>query len=327
VPMLAGVPAGSASEIHAVAAGAKGIVAIGGVCCAQEEAAAWWSADGGAWQRVAFPRPRDGGVAAVAAGDAGFVAVGTSGMDAAMWSSEDGLSWHVVRPAGADLGRGEMRHVVAIPGGFVAVGALDVKPADSDGVVLASEGLAGWQPHAGRDPTLTGADEVSLGHVVPFANGWFAAGGVGTRQERLQCEQLLGGAPTAGADLALSCGSLRDMNWRSGGIDAWERVDPWGADGTYPPDFVPPGRAAIDWGHVVAGGPGLVSVPYELEEKNMQNSGDELGVWVSANARDWQRIGAGPDLRSELLSAVIVVGRQVVVVTDKGRVIVGDVLP
>jgi hypothetical protein len=330
-PILEGVPNGNVSEVRTVAAGPKGIVALGTVCCGGNESlAAWWSADGQTWQRAGFPGAREAGPMAAAAGPAGFAAVGVADGNGAIWTSADGLGWQRVRDGAAELGVGRLDDVVATPEGFIAAGYIEAAPQDSDGAIWVSQGLDAWHRVAAVDPALVGKDETSLGKVVPFAGGVFAAGGVGNRNDRVQCEGLLNGQPAAGAaDTALSCGWLREMNWRSQDGGAWQRVDPWGRDATYPPDFVgpPPRRAPADWARIVAGGPGLVALPYELVEGKLDSSGTELGVWTSADGRTWERVAAGPDLKGELAIGWGVVGRQIVVISEKGAVFVGTALP
>jgi hypothetical protein len=330
-PIVAGVPNGRVTEIHALAAGPRGIVAFGSICCgADESQAAWWSPDAETWRRAAFAAPLDGGPVAVAAGPAGFAAVGTLGGNDAIWTSVDGLDWRRVAGDAAELGAGSVNDVVATKDGFIAVGQIDAERQHSDGAIWVSQGPDAWHRIAARDPSLVGPDEASLGKIVPFAGGVYAAGGTGTHNERVMCEQLLGGGAVASAGgIALSCGWLREMNWRSPDGTAWERVDPWGRDGAYPPDFVggPPGRAPISWQFVEAGGPGLVALPYELVEDQLENGGTEVGVWTSGDGRKWGRVATGPSLGGELPVGWGVVGRQIVVMTEKGAVFIGTVLP
>jgi hypothetical protein len=223
---------------------------------------------------------------------------------------------------------GRLHDAATVGDGFVLAGHADAVNADSDAAIWRSDGIDGWRRVAAEDPALTGDDEAVFDTVVPFAGGLFAVGGSGSRQDRKQCEQLLGGAPVAGpGDIALSCGWLREMNWRSDG-QRWERVDPWGPDGEYPPEFVgpPPGRAPIDWGLVVAGGPGLVALQHELVGPQDQD-GVAIGLWASADGASWTRIGDGPILANESPVGLLVDGRHVFVMTEAGHAWVGTVGP
>jgi hypothetical protein len=57
------------------------------------------------------------------------------------------------------------------------------------------------------------------------------------------------------------------------------------------------------------------------------SSGDEVGVWVSADGRAWQRVADGPGLAGETVAGWGVFSRRILVLTEKGSVIVGAVLP
>ena len=219
---------------------------------------------------------------------------------------------------------GILRDAVAFEDGFIVAGQADPGIADSDAAAWRSEGLGGWRRIAAEDPALNGDDEAEFSRLVPFTSGLFAIGGSGSREDRLKCEQLLEGAPMAGpGDTALSCGWNREMNWRSDG-QRWQRVDPWGPDGEYPPELIgpPPGRAQADWAHVVAGGPGLVALQYELVGEGDDDAAD-LGLWASPDGINWARVGDGPVLAGEAVVGVLVDGRRVFVMTETGHAWIG----
>ncbi len=321
--MLAGVEPGNVTEGRAIAAGPRGVVIGGSTCCRKEETAVWFSADGASWVRTSFPGLAQTYITAAAASDAGFVIIGSDGLRGRIWASPDGMEWSEVEAAAAGLAKGELSDVVAAGDGFLVAGMDDARGIDSHAALWASTGLANWRRIAANDAALSGPDEASLYRVVPFAAGLFASGGSGTQNERLGCERLLqGGLLTAGPATALSCGWLREMTWRSGDGAAWERIDPWGVDGVYPPDLVgpPPGRAQVGWHGIIAAGPGLVGVQEELIG-NVNNEGG-VGTWASADGKTWQRIGEGPR-QGDVVVSVIAIEQGLLAITEGGVIWLG----
>ena len=330
-PIVAGVPPDSVTELTAVAAGPRGVVAGGGICCRLEVAAMWWSPDGLAWEPVDVPGLGRGSfVLDLAAGPDGFVAiggVGDPGERGAIWTSADGQTWSAVDAGGAGLVRGYLWSVAATDTGFVVVGSDDPGVENADAAVWASVGLEGWRRVAIDDPALAGLDEAELSSIVPFAGGLFAVGGTGASVERKQCEDLLGGAAMASlSDIALSCGWLREMTWHSPDGETWARTDPYGADGEYPPEFVgpPPGRAAVGWTHIVAGGPGLVALQDEISR---DEESETMGIWSSADGAAWTRIADTPFTGADSPIGFAADGRRLYVLTERGNAVVGTVRP
>lgn len=148
-------------EIFGVLPAGPGLVAVGHD---DEAPAAWVSVDGLAWEKV----PGDGFssdpafdnaakvMRAVAAGPQGLVAVGylewyseatdTEETDAAVWVSQDGLSWVLVSEDAATFGGLEDQKMVAVTAGgpgFVAVG-WDRSGGDADGAVWTSLEGTNW---------------------------------------------------------------------------------------------------------------------------------------------------------------------------------------
>lgn len=133
-------------QMWSATAGGPGLVAVG-----QDgpDAAVWVSGNGIVWSRVPHDSAIFGGsgeqeIRDVTRGESGLVAVGLdssrSGIDAAVWTSADGLVWarvpHVALLGGP--GNQEMRSVTATASGFVAVGS-----DQSDAAVwMSSNGLA-----------------------------------------------------------------------------------------------------------------------------------------------------------------------------------------
>lgn len=328
-PIIAGVPPHSVTEISAVAAGPRGLIAAGGTCCRLEAPAIWWSADGRAWEMATVAGlVRGAYFRSVASGGHGFAAIGGVGERGAIWTSADGRTWDAVDPEAAGLVRGNLSSVVATDGGFVVVGQDDPGVENADAAIWASAGLDGWRRLAIDDPALAGLDEAGFASIAPFAGGLFATGGTGTTKERKQCEQLLGGAHLAGlADTALSCGWMREMTWHSLNGERWTRTDPWGLDGLYPPDFVgpPPGRAPISWEHIVAGGPGLVALQEEVSrDKDALNT---TGIWTSADGSAWKRIADTPFGNEIYPVGFAVDGRRLLVLSEDGDAFLGHATP
>ena len=132
-PVFAGLDGG---EMLSVTAGGPGVVAVGWDLSGDPtDAAVWTSPDGVTWSRVpdaeeVFGGAGDEGMASVAAGGPGLVAVGwdESGdglvVDAAVWTSPDGITWSRVPHNAAVFGRGfQVMLEVTVGGpGLVAVG-------------------------------------------------------------------------------------------------------------------------------------------------------------------------------------------------------------
>jgi len=134
-------------EMLSVIAGGPGLVAVGWDSSGgDQDAAVWTSSDGVSWSRVSQDEAVLGGesdqeMVSVIVDGPGLVAVGwdTSGgdQDAAVWSSEDGISWSRVSHDEAVLGGdGDqwMLSVTAGGPGLVAVGS-DTSGEDSDAAV------------------------------------------------------------------------------------------------------------------------------------------------------------------------------------------------
>lgn len=180
--------------VSAVAANERGYVIVGNEESrsnpASARAAAWYSPDGITWNRAAdtpsmdvascldtMEAPACGGMTAVAATPAGFVAVGHSrtGRDAeevtpAAWTSPDGLTW-ARADSGLDVG-GLLSGVAAGGPGLVAVGRTclpDCQVPGTRGLTATSSDGATWivQPVP---------DALPLRRVASNGNGIFALG-------------------------------------------------------------------------------------------------------------------------------------------------------
>lgn len=291
VPVLAGVGLDNVAESYsAAAAGPLGIIVAGGICCEVERPAIWWSPDGVNWAASLFPPGQQIYFSGAAAGGDGFVAVGTRGARGAIWTSPDGRGWSLVQVEGDDLPLGRVNSVAPLAGGYVAAGIAD-PGRDSDAAVWRSSGLANWERLAPNDPVLAGPEEMELYEVVPFAGGILATGGIGSQQDRIDCQQMLGAAPVAALhDTASSCGWLNEGSWASRDGASWERIgipalpgQPGQLEGP------PPGRRLTSLSRPQAGGPGLVTIGWE--QVGGDDDGGAAALWVSADGKDWTRVG------------------------------------
>ena len=115
----------------ALAVGAGGtIVAVGR---SGSSPVAWTSADGAHWREHPAPRSGDGGVAermtTVLATPDGFIAGGSAGPEsfdrhARFWRSPDGVTWRSAPDDPAAFADAEVRSIVRLGTGYVAIGAL-----------------------------------------------------------------------------------------------------------------------------------------------------------------------------------------------------------
>lgn len=124
------------------------------------------------WSRVEDPDFGDevGGVysmTSVAAGVAGFVAVGQGPTSSMAWVSADGQSWDRAEPEGG-FGPDRVEQVVAIDGGFLAVGRSET----GAGVSWTSIDGRAWD----EPITLPGLEEGLITHVAALDHGVLAVG-------------------------------------------------------------------------------------------------------------------------------------------------------
>jgi hypothetical protein len=65
----------------------------------------------------------------------------------------------------------------------------------------------------------------------------------------------------------------------------------------------------------VAGGPGIVTIGYEVAGQNGPN--DVTALWSTANGSSWRPVGGAPQFPpGAFISDIVVVGRQVVAVGE-----------
>ena len=320
VALDGGVAPPDTSEVYRVAAGPAGWLAFGSVCCTAEEGPAiWTSADGLDWTR----RPIEGDIDATATlGDAvgtaeGWLIVGGSGGEAAIWSSDDGQTWEAVDLEAAGLGPGGLWDVAVANGQLLAVGTVDDAAGTHDGAIFASDDGLAWRRVAADDPTLTGPDEEELVRVATFDGGVFVVGNHGTHEERVQCEQLLGavagldGAPAPDRS-ALSCGWGREHHWLSADGESWRRLAPLDP---LPGEPIDRRVRPLEFRLLASGGPGLVN----LAEDRRAPEGDS-GLWTSVDGRAWEPVDTfGPVRPNAGTSGFAILGAGVIAIGDVGE--------
>ena len=284
------------------------IVVIGAACNGVPDP----SGEPATWARVE-PASGEGVTYDVTAGGPGFVAVGIGGssdLDAAVWTSPDGLSWTPVPDEDAVFG-GEgdqwMFSVTAGGPGLVAVGA--ERTTDFDGAVWTSPDGLSWTrvPH---DETVFGGDYgqeivdetsggpglVAVGSDGPSSAArpavWTSPDGLTwSRAPRDQIasdadERSLMSAVTRGGPGLVAVGQIGEFPstsaavWTSPDGVTWSRVPH--------DDSVLGGEGGYKMEAVTAGGPGLVAVgthrPVPTES--------DAAVWNSPDGIVWSRASA-----------------------------------
>jgi hypothetical protein len=172
-------PAFAGARVEGLAARNGQVVAVGTVYDGADPSAAvaWRSEDGGAWTRSAGDDLGGGSMHAVAASDAGFVAVGTdvAGHRAVTWSSQDGLDWTAAPDATSLDNYGlqiEMRDVVRLDDRDIAVGHLVFGTQYPTGLVWQSTDGRTWT----RAPNAPVLEQVKFAAVIAGAGSLIAVG-------------------------------------------------------------------------------------------------------------------------------------------------------
>jgi hypothetical protein len=272
-------PPGSVRLSDVVAAG-PGLIAVGDIWSDEEElsiGAIWYSTDGRTWSRVAHDDQAFSNTAilAIAEGGPGIVAVGYAFNEdypdeetaAAVWVSEDGISWSRV-PHSEEVfggpGMQDMKDVVAGGPGLVAVGWDDPEGRDSTAAVWTSSDGFTWQrvPHV--ESVFGGARMQVMSSIATDGTLLVATGHDG----------LWSGS--GGSDQPAAV-------WTSPDGLTWSRVPPQ--------DSLTSGQDGNgDWAwmqEVIAGGPGFVG----FGRIGWCRTGcDEAGAaWTSADGVAWER--------------------------------------
>lgn len=257
------------------------------------------------WKRIRGSSAVFGGEAgraavnAVVAGGPGLVAVGYESPAAAVWTSENGLSWkRAAKGAPALAGRGiaGMSGVAAAGPGFVAVGG-DELGGDWDAAVWVSKSGLSWRRVGAGSAALEGNGSqlmrgvvaagprlVAVGFDAGDAAVWVSRRGASWARAQAG-DPVFGGegkqemnAVTAGGPGLVAVGSS------NGDAAAWTSLD--GLSWRRAPDGQTSlgGTGEQKMFAVVAGGPGLVAVGYD----------DGVATaWVSRNGLTWRRASIG----------------------------------
>jgi hypothetical protein len=282
---LAGVRADGGWFMPSVVAGGPGFVAVGG---APEGAAVWTSTDGASWSRV----PHDdaifasGSMSSVIVGGPGLIAVGAEesedgSMDAAVWTSPDGVTWSSVS------------HDEAVFGGPGDQWMSDVT-LGGPGLVVVGHETTTRGAHRSHPAVWTSADGVIWSRVPPSDSV--------PRGDR---EQFMTAVTAGGPGLVAVGGGDGDATiptvWTSPDGINWSEV---------------PGQAAFAGGSggypqissVTTGGPGLVAVGW---------IDYQAAVWTSPDGVAWSRVPHDDSIFGESwtsMSEVIDVGSGLIAV-------------
>jgi hypothetical protein len=307
-------------EMHSVAVGAPGLVAVGddGDPYRDINAAVWTSPDGVTWARVFQSDNELGGsgsqhMYSVTAGGLGFVAVGSEWSggdeDAAVWTSPDGFTWTRV-PHDESVFGGEggqcMNSVAAGGPGLVVVGHEVQDPENWDAAVWISPDGLTWTrvPHDDAvfgGPGMRSMRSVAVGGPGLVAVGWDTPDGdsnaaVWTSPDGLSWtrvphdEAVFGGtgdqgmqSVTAGGPGLVAVGN----EWLHGDSDAAVWTSPDGLTWTrVPHDEAEFGGTSNEgMGSVSLGAPGLVATGSILMSNNR-----DAAAWTSPDGVIWTRV-------------------------------------
>ena len=216
-----------------------------------------------------FNRPeRPSGIAAVAEGGRGLVAVGRVQDSGAVWSLPSGGEWERVDAVPERSTTNEfvfLTDVAVAPFGIVAVGITGTSPADtfSSVIWLSTDDGATWE----RGQVLDGAEIVSLATGGP---GMVAVGQVTTATER-----------PAGVAI-----------WTTNDGVSWTQVEGTGELG----------RAAMNG--IVSTESGFVAVGTSREDPNQEQL--DGAVWTSPDGIGWTRVPPGREFDDASMSAVTI---------------------
>ncbi len=262
-------------KMFGVTVGGLGLVAVGVTdgWLGDGDAAVWTSPDGVRWSRVPHDETVFGGANSqtmwdVTVGGPGLVAVGWDGqgilddnpdVDAAIWTSVDGVTWSRIPHDEEVFGAAWMNSVTVGGPGLVAVGGTDGYWTDGDAVVWTSVDGLTWSRVPHDETVFGGVDSQVINDVTVGGPGLVAVGqdgGIGPWDNN---------------------GDTNAAVWTSVGGINWSRVP---HDETV---FGTGGNPSML--SVTAGGPGLVAVGADYHPLNA-----ETPVWTSPDGLTWTRV-------------------------------------
>ncbi len=271
---------------------------------------AWYAGPDLQWRQSTFATGVDGEIFDVVRYDGGFLAVGTAGRDAAVWTSPNGGFWdrHDI-PAAAPGGRASMAGVAVAGDSLVAVGvetysdpsveeedidpAVWVAGADGTNWELVTNGAAFGVPGFNRDGLGEIAGVSWTRHGV-VAVGWYGGGpaawiDAGSGWERVAI-------PTDGRLLGVAESGASIVAWGSTGFHGSPDSDglillsddglTWtAAEGDFSGSGISDGIQVISALFAPPGGP-LVAVG---SDQKVFTSVGGAAVWTSPDGRVWER--------------------------------------
>ncbi len=286
---------GGGQSMYGVTVGGPGLVAVGRNT---PDAAVWTSVDGITWTRVPHDEIVFGGATMwdVTFGGPGLVAVGWHGqefldpdVDAAIWTSADGVTWSRVRHDEEVFGGAWINSVTVGGPGLVAVGGSDGWFTDGDAAVWTSVDGITWSrvPH---DESVFGGEDSQVMHDVTVGGPGVVAvgrdGGIGPWDNNPETNAAV---------------------WTSVDGITWSRV--------------PHDEAVFGTGGnpsmlgVTVGGPGLVAVGADLGPPALA----ETPVWTSVDGITWTRVPDDETVHG-IMTGVTARGSGLVAVGEAGRV-------
>jgi len=241
---------------------------------------AWTSADGATWQQHAVPTLGHDGIAermtTIVAGATGFIAGGSVGPElfdrhARFWTSTNGATWQPVPDDPTSFANAEVRSIVKVADGFVAVGVVGTAQQATAAVAWTSPDGSHWTRV--DDPSFAAAVVVSVA-AMP-SGGLVAVGSDVDRREAVAWASSDGRrwtrAPSQASlrypggymwmtdvtpvgDRVLAVGIFQGL--QRGTATSWISSD--GA--TWQQARTAPSQEGAEWYGVMAGGPGAIVV-------------------------------------------------------------------
>ena len=292
---------GGEQSMHGVTVGGPGLVAVGATDGWQGDgdAAVWTSPDGITWTRVPHDETVFGGATMwdVTVGGPGLVAVGWDGdilddspdVDAAIWTSVDGVTWSRVLHDDEVFGAAFITSVTVGGPGLVAVGGTDGFFTDGDAALWTSVNGITWSRVAHDETVFGGANSQVINDVTVGGPGLVAVGndgGIGPWDNNADTNAAV---------------------WTSVDGITWWRVP---HDETV---FGTGGNPSMLG--VTVGGPGLVAVGADYFPSTLA----ETPVWTSVDGITWTRVPNDVTVRGSM-TGVTAGGSGLVAVGAEARV-------